>query len=259
MSDVNKIAREELNKLGRGGSGEIQLIPQHIQSVVAKIDGVIGQLGRIKQSVATYDYNRRSARTVSTGLGAASGATGLISLGLAPVTGGASIIVGGAASAILGATSLAVKAPVEGHNYYATARYMEEIRRVLDQLRDESEALKNNVEDVERYANILRGKYGLSGSEAMKVAKMVARGGGDIGKAVNQVRKGGQVLMSAAGTMTKVMGSVAVVASFLADLYEIYQLVSNWNEQHPAIQAADEAIYKLQNHKRILLEMKINF
>jgi hypothetical protein len=93
----------------------------------------------------------------------------------------------------------------------------------------------------------------------MKVAKMVARGGGDIYKSLNQVRRGGQVLMSAAGTMTKMMGSVVVIAAFLTDLCEVYRLVSGWDEHHPAIQAADEVLYKLQNHKRILLEMKINF
>jgi hypothetical protein len=146
MNSVDRIVGRELHELGRGGGGDIEFIPQHIQSVVAKIDGVTVQLERIKQSVAGYDYNRRTANAASTGLGTASGATGLISLGLAPVTGGASLIIGGATSAILGVTSLAVKAPSEGHNYFATARYMEEIRRVLDQLRVESEALKNNDE-----------------------------------------------------------------------------------------------------------------
>ena len=145
--------------------------------------------------------NGHTANAVSTGLGTASGVSGLIDMGLSPVVGGAS--------------------PV-----------------------------KNNGEDIERYANILRDKYGLSGSEAMKVVmamapscKMVPRDGGDIYKSLNRVRRTGQAFNFAACTMIKMMGSVVVIAAFLTDLYKITRLVSSWDEQRPAIQAAGKAFY----------------
>ena len=110
--------------------------------------------------------------------------------------------------------------------------------------------VKNNGEDIERYANILRDKYGLSGSEAMKVVmamapscKMVPRDGGDIYKSLNRVRRTGQAFNFAACTMIKMMGSVVVIAAFLTDLYKITRLVSSWDEQRPAIQAAGKAFY----------------
>ena len=54
-NNFDRIAGRELHDLGRGVSGDMKLIPQHIQSVVAKIDGVTVQLGRVKQSVSGYD------------------------------------------------------------------------------------------------------------------------------------------------------------------------------------------------------------
>ena len=40
INHFDRIAGRELHELGRGGSGDMKLIPQHIQSVVAKIYGI---------------------------------------------------------------------------------------------------------------------------------------------------------------------------------------------------------------------------